>query len=71
MNSVPTVFPNSGANPLFTDWRPGDQKIFVADCSKLAAELNWKPRVSPEQGVNLLFDWVIEHREALEKLCNR
>jgi|ERR1039458_950466 CDP-paratose 2-epimerase len=58
-------------NPLVTDWRPGDQKIFIADCARLAEELDWKPRVSPEQGVNLLFDWVTAHRKTLEVLCNR
>jgi len=58
-------------NPPFSDWRPGDQKIFVADSSKAAAELGWKPKVSPKEGVNLLFDWVTEQRDLLARVNNR
>lgn len=55
-------------NPLFSDWRPGDQKIFVADSIKAAEELNWKPKISPKDGVNLLFDWVAGHRDLLTRI---
>jgi CDP-paratose 2-epimerase len=44
------------------DWRPGDQKVFVADIRKAQALLGWKPKYSVEQGVKLLFDWVSENK---------
>ena len=56
-------------HPLFSGWRPGDQKIFVANSEKAAAELGWKPKVSPKQGVDLLFDWVVEHRDLLARIA--
>jgi CDP-paratose 2-epimerase len=44
------------------DWRPGDQKVFVADIRKAARELGWTPKVSVEEGVRKLFEWVRENR---------
>ncbi|MCX6078857.1 MAG: GDP-mannose 4,6-dehydratase [Chloroflexi bacterium] len=44
------------------DWRPGDQKVFVADTRKAQHLLNWKPKYSVENGVKQLFDWVSENR---------
>src|SRR6202142_1394588 len=40
------------------DWRPGDQKVFVADIRKAERVLGWKPKFSVENGVKQLFDWV-------------
>lgn len=40
------------------DWRPGDQKVFVADTRKAKAELGWQPKYDVEKGVQQLFDWV-------------
>jgi CDP-paratose 2-epimerase len=41
-----------------SDWRPGDQKVFVADIRKAEKELGWKPKINVESGVKQLFDWV-------------
>lgn len=41
----------------FSDWRPGDQRIFVADCAKAERELGWRPGIDPERGLNQLADW--------------
>jgi CDP-paratose 2-epimerase len=40
------------------DWRPGDQKVFVADIRKAEQRLGWKPQYDVEKGVRQLFDWV-------------
>jgi CDP-paratose 2-epimerase len=45
------------------DWRPGDQKVFVADIRKAERELGWKPRISVEEGVGRLFEWVRENKD--------
>jgi len=44
------------------DWRPGDQRVFMADIRKAARELGWSPQVGVEQGVRKLFEWVRENR---------
>ena len=40
------------------DWRPGDQRVFFADIRKAAAQLGWKPRITPQEGIRSLYDWV-------------
>ena len=44
------------------DWRPGDQKVFVADVRKAERELGWKPQVSVEEGIRKLFEWVRDNK---------
>lgn len=44
------------------DWRPGDQKVFVADCHKAQSELGWMPKVGVQEGVQRLVDWVQANR---------
>jgi CDP-paratose 2-epimerase len=44
------------------DWRPGDQRIFVADIRKAEQELGWRPRVNREEGVRRLYEWVAANR---------
>jgi CDP-paratose 2-epimerase len=44
-------------------WRPGDQKVFVADIRKAGRELGWKPKVGVEEGVRRLFEWVKENKD--------
>ncbi len=45
-------------NPPRGDWRPGDQRVFYADVSKAKRELGWEPKISVDEGVRMLFDWV-------------
>jgi CDP-paratose 2-epimerase len=40
------------------DWRPGDQKVFVADIRKAGRELGWTPKINVEEGVKRLYEWV-------------
>jgi CDP-paratose 2-epimerase len=49
-------------NPPFADWRPGDQRVFVADVSKAERLLGWKPQVKTAAGVEKLLNWVRENR---------
>jgi CDP-paratose 2-epimerase len=48
------------------DWRPGDQKVYISDIQKAKSKLNWQPRVSPEQGVRQLWDWVNSNIDLFE-----
>ncbi|MBN2454284.1 GDP-mannose 4,6-dehydratase [Candidatus Woesearchaeota archaeon] len=42
----------------YSDWRPSDQKVFIADIEKARKDLGWKPETNPEQGVEKLSEWV-------------
>lgn len=39
-------------------WRPGDQRVFVADIRRAETLLRWKPEISPEEGIARLYQWV-------------
>jgi len=47
----------------FSDWRPSDQKVFIADISKANQQLNWTPKTTPTEGVQKLVNWVNENKE--------
>ena len=48
--------------PPYADWRPGDQRVFVADIRKAGRVLGWTPTVSTSEGIDRLLDWVRDHR---------
>ena len=42
--------------------RESDQKIFVADISKIRKVINWEPKVSSTSGVEKMFCWVFDQK---------
>ncbi len=40
--------------------RISDQKVFVADISKINSKIGWTPKVTARQGVTAMIDWVKE-----------
>ena len=46
-----------------TEWRPGDQRIYVSDIGRAARELGWKPQVGWRQGLERLLNWVKGNRD--------
>jgi len=48
------------------DWRPGDQLIYVTDCSKLRAETGWEPHMSVRQTLQSIYDWWKKNRDCFE-----
>ena len=46
------------AEHAFAAWRPGDQKVFVADIRKARTDLNWEPSHSYSSGIEKLVKWV-------------
>lgn len=45
------------------EWRPGDQKVFVADIRKAERLLGWRPQVPLAQGLEDLWSWVGQNLE--------
>jgi CDP-paratose 2-epimerase len=56
--------------PEFDDWRPGDQKIFVSDISKLKKDIGWEPKVDPSLGVEKLLNWCRENKNIIASVIN-
>ncbi|HKG91396.1 MAG TPA: NAD-dependent epimerase/dehydratase family protein [Gemmatimonadaceae bacterium] len=50
----------------FDDWRPGDQRVFVADVSRASREMDWRPRTGWRQGLEKLYDWVAANKGLFE-----
>ena len=47
----------------FDEWRPSDQKVYISDTSKIEKTLNWEVKVSPEEGVMKLIEWIKNNNE--------
>jgi CDP-paratose 2-epimerase len=43
-----------------TDWRVGDQRYYVSDHQKFRAATGWGPRVSVREGVQRLYEWLLD-----------
>jgi len=59
IEAVKTIEDYSGkkANIEYHDWRPADQKIYISDTTKVTKMLNWKPEVSPAEGIKRMVDY--------------
>jgi CDP-paratose 2-epimerase len=42
------------------DWRTGDQRYYVSDTRKFKAATGWGARVSVQEGVRRLYEWLEE-----------
>ncbi|MCL4869371.1 MAG: GDP-mannose 4,6-dehydratase [Anaerolineae bacterium] len=42
-------------------WRPGDQRVFIANNGKAQTLLGWQPEISPAQGIQQLYEWVSQN----------
>jgi CDP-paratose 2-epimerase len=50
------------------DWRPGDQRCFVADIRRVHADLGWEPTVTPVEGVQKLWKWTRQNETLLRSV---
>jgi CDP-paratose 2-epimerase len=48
----------------YADWRQGDQRYYVSDCSSFCAATGWTPRVNVQDGVACLYGWLFDNHEA-------
>jgi CDP-paratose 2-epimerase len=47
-------------------WRPGDQRIFVADTASITRDLGWTPHTTADAGIARLVQWVQQSAGELE-----
>ncbi|MFL5955001.1 MAG: NAD-dependent epimerase/dehydratase family protein [Gaiellaceae bacterium] len=54
---------NGGApTPQFAEERAGDQRYYVSDTTRFADATGWQPAVSPGEGIERLYHWLLERR---------
>ncbi len=56
---------NENLDPEKDEWRPGDQKVYVSNIAKVAADLGWKPTTGIRQGIDQMADWIAENQAIL------
>ena len=54
--------------PAQAPWRPGDQRIFVADTARITRDLGWQPTTSVDTGISLLVRWVQQSTDDIERV---
>jgi CDP-paratose 2-epimerase len=47
----------------YSEWRPGDQPVYVSDIRKARSDLGWSPKISIEKGIAKLHDWAVENQD--------
>jgi CDP-paratose 2-epimerase len=52
----------------FDSFRPGDQKIYVSDITKLNNMLKWSPKIDKSTGVKSLLNWISTQENTLKTL---
>ena len=52
----------------FVPDRPGHDRRYAIDASKIAAEIGWKPRISFEQGLRQTVQWNLENQRWVENI---
>ncbi len=50
--------------------RPGHDRRYAIDCSKIKGELGWKQSVSFEQGLERTVDWYLCHRDWVDAIVS-
>ncbi len=51
----------------FSDWRPGDQPIFVSDNTLSGQEVGWKTTTTAREGIKKLYTWLVENKEDIKQ----
>jgi len=42
----------------FSDWRSGDQRVYISDIRKATQHFDWRPRVDVDTGIHRLYEFV-------------
>ncbi|MBP7274460.1 MAG: GDP-mannose 4,6-dehydratase, partial [Saprospiraceae bacterium] len=54
----------------FVKDRPGHDRRYAIDASKLTTELGWKPKIKAAQGLKLTAKWYLENTKWLENVTS-
>ncbi|MCS7200800.1 MAG: SDR family NAD(P)-dependent oxidoreductase [Patescibacteria group bacterium] len=52
----------------FSDWRPGDQKIFISDNTLIKGDLKWEPKINYRSGIEKIYHWILENKDFISSI---
>ena len=52
----------------FSDWRPGDQPVYVSNVAKIKKNLGWQPKTDIQSGTSKMIDWIVEEKDLINKV---
>lgn len=55
----------------FSEWRAGDQAVYVSDIRRAGNLLGWKPAVTPSDGVAKLYGWIESNRALFQRVLTK
>jgi len=53
---------NENIKIKFLKERTGDQKIYISNNQRVFRELKWKPKISKNKGLKLIYDWIKKNK---------
>jgi dTDP-glucose 4,6-dehydratase len=54
----------------FVTDRPGHDRRYAIDASKIRNELGWEPSLTFEQGIDQTIDWYLAHRDWVDEITS-
>lgn len=52
----------------YSDWRPGDQEVYISNISRVKEDLHWKPKVGPRPGIKKLINWAKKNKSIFQEV---
>ncbi|MCG3199958.1 MAG: CDP-paratose 2-epimerase [bacterium] len=49
------------------EWRPGDQPVYISDIRRAEEALDWRPTITPRDGIARLYEWVQANRDLVAR----
>lgn len=46
----------------YDEWRPGDQRVYISDTSRIEQATGWTPETSVGAGIDQIYDWISRHK---------
>ena len=65
------IFIGKKAKIVFVKDRPGHDFRYALNSAKIRKMLNWKPKISLNQGISKTIDWYFENQEYFSKISSK
>jgi CDP-paratose 2-epimerase len=59
-------FLNKKVDFEFSEWRSGDQLVYISDIGKIKRSIGWEPHTSTHEGISKLYDWIISNKNIID-----